>query len=502
METSEFWTQADVQVIRTRYIADQQMGVLKTLSLSQLAYFLSEYYLFTHRYNDDLAKLIERLPECELKHSLAEIHREEEGQGNPEDSHPNLYKSFLVSIGLDPQYVDQFRNKMNDDLLSDLSREIRHSSLGLSIGARGMSGECLCQIYLECLYYKFIENPEIKSRKKAIDWRFWELHVGEVDQKHREQTRQQINAHVARNPSLLADISVGHQEGLRVWDRFWSNAFSRLNNTLGFTVDRKAILSAVGEKNVVAIFEIGSLAHGGYDPLVSDIDVAVVLASSCGLSGKEASSKIAEQLKAVGGDRSDRYSVFAGTVEEINGGDPSRTRFTVFDKADLVSFGNCVFGDAKVLQLIHMPSQKSLIEDAANFAINYIFKKHFPRLFADPASYLKSEYLMLTKLLLFPARLLFTAKVRRPASNEEAVNDYLSAYDDETSKLVAWSYRLRKSKDPLADQEALNQRALLNLYLRYISFYIDELNRLELFDFGNQFQDYRSQLWELLAPET
>lgn len=96
------------------------------------------------------------------------------------------------------------------------------------VGLRGMGGECLCQVYLEAVNHYLRRNESLARRAHQIDWTFWDLHAGEHDREHREQTRECI-AHLARaedRPEDLANLSLGYLAAEQGWKAMWDIAFS------------------------------------------------------------------------------------------------------------------------------------------------------------------------------------------------------------------------------------------------------------------------------------
>ncbi|KYG06750.1 hypothetical protein BE21_33045 [Sorangium cellulosum] len=149
--------------------------------------------------------------------------------GDPEKAHPRLYDKFLQSIGVSDDVLPALGLKKNVNILDSVRLKLMSPSYSAEygIGLRGMGGECVCQVYLAQLYEHFSKNPLIQERKNEIDWKFWELHVGDHDIEHRIQTRDLINKElVLRSPKALRDLSLGYRESMKGWIEFWDNIFS------------------------------------------------------------------------------------------------------------------------------------------------------------------------------------------------------------------------------------------------------------------------------------
>src|ERR687886_2587834 len=82
-----------------------------------------------------------------------------------------------------------------------------------------------------------------------------------------------------------------------------------------------AYAQALG-KRFVAAYALGSLAHGGFSPLVSDVDLGLVLTDPVEPSDPPTIGAVAEAVKAGGTALHERLSVFWGTPETLAGRAP------------------------------------------------------------------------------------------------------------------------------------------------------------------------------------
>jgi predicted nucleotidyltransferase len=73
-----------------------------------------------------------------------------------------------------------------------------------------------------------------------------------------------------------------------------------------------AYTQALGER-LIAAYALGSLAHGSFSPLVSDVDLALILADPLHPTDSETVAAVARGLKAKGSALHERLSVFWGT---------------------------------------------------------------------------------------------------------------------------------------------------------------------------------------------
>ena len=99
----------------------------------------------------------------------------------------------------------------------------------------------------------------------------------------------------------------------------------------------EAYVAALGER-LLASYALGSLAHGGFSPLVSDIDLGLVLADPVTGGDGDAIQRIAEAERAKGSELQRRLSVFWGTPATL-GGRAEGGRFPPLDRLDLLENG-------------------------------------------------------------------------------------------------------------------------------------------------------------------
>jgi len=220
----QFWELADITKASEKYKIDKNLQYLAVAPLPVLKKIFIQYRFFTQFYIADLAILISKLPFGELKSILADILYEELGNGNAKEAHPLLYDNFLLSIGLTAEELNVFDPLCKRYLLT-IQNRLQHQSWAYGIGLRGMGGECLCQIYLATMHYYFSKNPAITALKQQIAWKFWEIHIGEVDLHHQTIIRQAINNLITEQPETITDLSQGYLESKQAWDLYWEQIF-------------------------------------------------------------------------------------------------------------------------------------------------------------------------------------------------------------------------------------------------------------------------------------
>jgi predicted nucleotidyltransferase len=95
-----------------------------------------------------------------------------------------------------------------------------------------------------------------------------------------------------------------------------------------------AYRAVLGDR-LIAAYALGSLAHGGFSPLVSDIDLGLVVADPVRSGDGESIQAVAEAEKGKGSELSERLSVFWGTPSTLRG-DREGGRFPALDRLDLL----------------------------------------------------------------------------------------------------------------------------------------------------------------------
>ncbi|MGO1070352.1 iron-containing redox enzyme family protein [Lysobacter sp. CA199] len=226
LDIERFWTLADELQEQTVEHAGDLFAFVERASPERLYGLLAQYRSFTVYYIADIALLIARLQPGRMRSFLADILFDELGSGDHRQAHPELYDDFLASLGLAQPALDSIGLADNIALLERARARLiaPSSSAAYGIGLRGMGGECVCQIYLARLYEHLRRNPYIREHAERIDWRFWDLHVGEHDIAHREKLRKLIGEEIGRMPGDHVEaLSAGYRDSMNAWSTFWKN---------------------------------------------------------------------------------------------------------------------------------------------------------------------------------------------------------------------------------------------------------------------------------------
>jgi hypothetical protein len=290
--------------------------------------------------------------------------------------------------------------------------------------------------------------------------------------------------------------------------------------TLGETRQGEAVLAdavaayqeALGSR-LAAGYALGSLAHGGFSPLVSDIDLGLILRDPLRGSDRLAVGRVADAVRAGGSVLHERLSVFWGTPSTL-AGQVRGGRFPPLDRLDLLEHGRLLTGrDAR--ERVARPGQAELLVAGAEFALGLLAGAEAEAV-ADrgegsargplhndnaldeirtPARLVSSGPRRLTKIVLFPVRFLFTAATGQVATNNLAAQYYLASPNAPAAELVtaAQAWRLEPPADP-GVAAALVARELVPLYLHYIDDHIPRLAALGHHGLAGSFRRWRARL--------
>jgi hypothetical protein len=219
-----FWQLANITQSSEQYRIDKNLQYLNIAPLAVLKKIFIQYRFFTQYYITDLALLISKLPFGNLKTILADILYEELGNGDATNAHPQLYDCFLESIGISELEMEQADEYCISNLKT-IQSSLINQSWAYGVGLRGMGGECLCQIYLATMHTYFSKNPLIVAKQKEIDWRFWDIHIGEVDLHHQKIVKDAIDELIIRQPETMHDLISGYLESKKAWDLYWAQIY-------------------------------------------------------------------------------------------------------------------------------------------------------------------------------------------------------------------------------------------------------------------------------------
>ena len=273
-----------------------------------------------------------------------------------------------------------------------------------------------------------------------------------------------------------------------------------------------AYRAALGER-LVASYALGSLAHGGFSPLVSDIDLGLILADPVAGDDADAIQGIAEAERAKGSELHRRLSVFWGTPATL-GGRAEGGRFPPLDRLDLLENGRLLHGE-DVREGLPRPDRNELLVTGAEFALDFL--AGIPRdrdgaagrqlgslssasedaidEIRRPGPLVAEGPRRVTKLVLFPVRFLYTAATGEVGTNDAAVARYLEQPDVPSTALVAAAlgWRRRPWADD-AEARGLLESELPALYRHYVEDHIERLDAAGRPGLADGFRTWRARL--------
>ncbi len=210
---------------------------------------------------------------------------------------------------------------------------------------------------------------------------------------------------------------------------------------------------------LLSVYAIGSLAHGGFAPAISDVDVALLLADPLEAADAERVAALERRLRVSHPACGARLSLFWTSPGEFNRRASAEVagRFPALDRLDLICWGRLIAG-VEARDRLQPPARGATLESSRAYLLGFV---------RDPARYPAisgaappdlADRKALTRLCLFPARFLYTAATGEPGSNDAAAERYRARYGGPGAAIVALGMRLRREPAaPIAAEE----RALL-----------------------------------------
>jgi hypothetical protein len=173
---------------------------------------------------------------------------------------------------------------------------------------------------------------------------------------------------------------------------------------------------------IEALYTLGSLAHGGFAPLVSDVDVAIVLGST----GPDTADRIAS-LQSLVVDKasnplSERVSVFWADWHAVRAGEGDHYRLGPVDRLDLLDSGILLLGSDQREPSVR-PSPTDLVLMSADLIVTKFTESYLEQLRATEALVADGPR-ALTKAILFPVRFMYTLRTGRIGLNDASARWY------------------------------------------------------------------------------
>lgn len=235
-----------------------------------------------------------------------------------------------------------------------------------------------------------------------------------------------------------------------------------------------------GER-LVAAYAPGSLAHGGFSALVSDVDLGLVLREPLAAQDAIRVDQLAAEVKAGGARLSDRLSVFWGDSATLAGAG-SGGHFPPLDRLDLKQYGRLLAG-RDVRDQVATPTTRELVLETARMALKNMSTPEVTARLRDSDALVNAGPRVLTKRILFPVRFIYTARTGEVGRNEAAVDYFVAAETGPAADLARRGYQWRSTPyapDDPAVQQAV-ERGLLPIYGLFIEDYEGRLR-----EYGDQ----------------
>ena len=270
-----------------------------------------------------------------------------------------------------------------------------------------------------------------------------------------------------------------------------------------------AYRAALGSR-LVAGYALGSLAHGGFSPLVSDVDLGLVLQDPLRRSDRMTIRSVARAVRAGGSALHKRLSVFWGTPSTLQGR-ARGGRFPPLDRLDLLEYGHLLTG-RETRPSLARPGQAELLVAGAEFALGHLggAPKLPDRLLgwaryglhnANALNEIRTPSLLvasgprhMTKIVLFPVRFLFTAETGQVGTNSMAAERYLANARGPAAELVSAASGWRLEPPAGDEAAALLGRELIPLYVHYIDDHIARLRAISNYRLADSFHRWRTRL--------
>ena len=231
-----------------------------------------------------------------------------------------------------------------------------------------------------------------------------------------------------------------------------------------------------GER-LLAFYALGSLAHGGFSPAVSDVDVALVLG---GASAAD-EPRVKALVEGVKGSRlplADRLSLFwtgpLGLATRTGAG-----RLPPVDREDLRLHGVLLHG-REMRHLAEPATREEMVVAAARLALDRFSTEVAMAETHDPSPLVRAGPRALTKRVLFPVRFLYTARTGRIGLNDAAVEHYVTGAEGPATTLAAHALAWRSHPFEPGDPAplALATAGLPPLYRGFVAEYAAVLREL------------------------
>ena len=253
-----------------------------------------------------------------------------------------------------------------------------------------------------------------------------------------------------------------------------------------------AARSQWGER-LVAAYALGSLAHGGFSALVSDVDLGLVLAAPLEADDEARVRRLAGDVAATGMPLGDRLSAFWGSTATL-AGEPGG-RFPPLDRLDLKLHGRLLAG-TDVRAAVREPSTRELVLATARMALGNMSSPEFVAKLRDAPALVAAGPRTLTKRVLFPVRFVYTARTGQVGRNDAAVEYFTGAERGPAAELARLAFAWRTEPYDPADPAVTRAvgEGLVPLYRLFVEDYEPRLRGYGEPALADGFTEWRRRL--------
>jgi len=233
-----------------------------------------------------------------------------------------------------------------------------------------------------------------------------------------------------------------------------------------------SIASDVFGPHFVAAFAIGSLAHGGFAPLASDVDLALILREVSAATGRKVQEVKSRAVKCSPSGLTERLSIFWSDWAGVRDTPGQHCRLPAVDRLDLIDAGRLLCGSDQRSGATP-PDRLTLLIEGAQFACTKFDDRYLAAL-QRTKDLVAGGPRPTTKAVLFPIRFLYTLASGQIGRNDHAVGWYVEHGAHPRVAQAAMLWRHEGIVD-LDEAVGILDRELVGVYEEFFSAYINEL---------------------------